>query len=48
MLAHAQAELKTAELAAKTPDDSEVLKARESLAEVRKLWQEAIDERGAR
>jgi hypothetical protein len=48
MLMHAQAKLKAAELAAKTPDDPEVLKAREYLGEVRKLWQEAIDERNGR
>ena len=47
MLVRAEAELKTAE-AAKTPDDPAVLKAREHLAEVRKLWQQAIDERKGR
>jgi hypothetical protein len=44
----ARKELEAAERAAKTPDDPDVVSKRHHLAEFRKLWQEAIDERNGR
>ena len=45
VMEYARKALEAAELAAKTPDDPDVLLKRHHLAEARKLWQEALDDR---
>jgi hypothetical protein len=45
MVGFAQKRLEAAELAAKTPDDADVIRERHNLAEARRLLQEAMDDR---
>jgi hypothetical protein len=45
---HTRRRLEGAELAAKTPDEPDVIRERHNLAEARKLLQEAIAERNGR